>query len=310
MINEQSSFFGENAGLLGTLCLPASAGAARVGLLLLNSGFIGRGGPNRLNVKLARRQALRGVPSLRFDLSGLGDSRQASGVRSFAEQSVIDLRSAADFLAGKARVEQLVIVGLCSGADNGYAAALADPRVVGLVMIDPWIYPGPMFGLRRAYSRLLEYGAMGAARRIRDIGRQRAQQRGLAQGAVGELSLWQRVFAVAAREAPPRAVFLDGLSGLCRRGVSIWMLYTNGSQQRADYHAEIKAWGPQLSAAVEHDFLGGVDHTISEIAAQREFLDRFDAWFDSVVQRRANVGHATEGVKPGLNLTPAQVPTT
>src|SRR5579884_4043143 len=63
--------FGELAGVLSE---PLGPGAGGLCLVLLNAGAIRRMGPNRMWVELARRWAARGVPSLRVDMEGLGDS--------------------------------------------------------------------------------------------------------------------------------------------------------------------------------------------------------------------------------------------
>ena len=58
------------------LCKPRSVNiefrAARI--VIFNAGAVHRVGPNRMTVTLARRLAAMGLPSLRFDLEGLGDS--------------------------------------------------------------------------------------------------------------------------------------------------------------------------------------------------------------------------------------------
>ena len=43
-------------------------------VVLLNAGIVHRVGPNRMHVLLARALAAAGISSLRFDMSGIGDS--------------------------------------------------------------------------------------------------------------------------------------------------------------------------------------------------------------------------------------------
>ena len=92
---EQVVFFGPDKGLLGILS-PGEAGSD-VCCLLANAGVIHRIGPHRINVKLARVLASEKIASIRFDLSGLGDSRAAASSVAYTEQSVLDLRAAMDF---------------------------------------------------------------------------------------------------------------------------------------------------------------------------------------------------------------------
>jgi hypothetical protein len=75
VIRERSLVIEQPFGrLFGVLTEPAVAETTDLGAVLLNAGAIRRVGPNRMWVELARRWAARGVPSLRLDLEGLGDS--------------------------------------------------------------------------------------------------------------------------------------------------------------------------------------------------------------------------------------------
>ena len=65
--------------------------------VLLNAGALRRIGPNRTWVELSRRWAARGVPTVRMDLEGIGDSDGD-------ERSLIDNR----ILYGPQMIEQTV----------------------------------------------------------------------------------------------------------------------------------------------------------------------------------------------------------
>jgi alpha-beta hydrolase superfamily lysophospholipase len=123
--------------------LSEPVGAARqdVCAVLLNAGALRRIGPNRMWVEVSRRWAARGVPTVRLDLEGIGDSdgderllidnRILYGPR-MIEQTVATL----DQLAALALPQRFVLVGLCSGAYWALHAALTDPRVVGAFMVN------------------------------------------------------------------------------------------------------------------------------------------------------------------------------
>ncbi len=107
--------------------------------MLLNSGIIHRVGAHRLNVKLARHLAAQGFTVLRFDLAGLGDSSFAESRLAFEAQLVEDIRAALNILQNTTDAQRFIVGGICSGADNGYSIALADKRVIGTVMLDPYV---------------------------------------------------------------------------------------------------------------------------------------------------------------------------
>ena len=112
--------------------------------VFLNAGAVRRIGPHRLWVDTARRWALRGVPSLRLDLGGIGDSdgdsESLANVAEFYEPRYTDqVRAALDQLEQERLGERFVVVGLCSGSSWAFQAALADRRVAAAFMINPRI---------------------------------------------------------------------------------------------------------------------------------------------------------------------------
>jgi hypothetical protein len=136
-MNETVTQLGSDKRLVAILTPPTTLPAKPIACLLVNAGVVHRIGPHRLNVKLARLLAQQGISSLRLDLSGLGDSAPVSGRANFREdQPVGDLQSAMDYLEKEKGIDRFVVVGICSGAVNGYQLALADRRVIGLLMFD------------------------------------------------------------------------------------------------------------------------------------------------------------------------------
>ena len=77
---EMTVLMGRHKSLVGTLPIVAiSAVTAPPTVVLLNAGIVHRVGPNRMHVLLARALAAAGIPSLRFDMSGIGDSPEPTG---------------------------------------------------------------------------------------------------------------------------------------------------------------------------------------------------------------------------------------
>jgi hypothetical protein len=74
-VKERAHTFGSHQGLVGITCEPdAGPGLDLPGFIFFNIGLNHRVGPQRVQVELARALAVQGFASLRFDLSGLGDS--------------------------------------------------------------------------------------------------------------------------------------------------------------------------------------------------------------------------------------------
>jgi alpha-beta hydrolase superfamily lysophospholipase len=116
------------------------AARAELGVVLLNAGAIHRIGMNRMYVSLARRWATRGAPTLRLDISGIGDSPAAPGTpenRIYSKHAVPDVITAIDRMSESNVAQHYALLGLCSGAYAAFHSAVADPRVACVMLINP-----------------------------------------------------------------------------------------------------------------------------------------------------------------------------
>ncbi len=108
-----------------------------LGVLVVVGGPQYRVGSHRQFVLLARHLAAGGFPVMRFDYSGMGDSD--GPVRSFEEVSE-DIRAAIDaFTTRNPGTRRVVLWGLCDGASAALMYAPGDPRVAGLLLLNPWV---------------------------------------------------------------------------------------------------------------------------------------------------------------------------
>lgn len=119
--------------LAGILHRPA--GEPRGGIVLVVGGPQYRVGSHRQFVLLARELAAAGHAVLRFDYRGMGDSD--GDARSF-EDVADDLRAAVDALVAEVP-GPVVLWGLCDAAAASLLYAPGDPRVGGLVLLNPWV---------------------------------------------------------------------------------------------------------------------------------------------------------------------------
>ncbi len=146
MIRESHVRFDTDSGpLVGLLAEPVTGVRFDLGLITHNAGALRRTGPNRMWTGMCRRWAARGVPTLRFDLEGIGDSagRFVSQAERRPEQDerIIDSRIAvADALQRDQIAGSFVGVGLCLGAYWEMKSAIRDQRVRGIVQINQLIF--------------------------------------------------------------------------------------------------------------------------------------------------------------------------
>ncbi|MFC5460195.1 hydrolase 1, exosortase A system-associated [Massilia niabensis] len=126
------------AWLYGILSLPkASNQASSRGVLIVVGGPQYRAGSHRQFTLLARDLASAGIPAMRFDYRGMGDSE--GDLQNF-DNVAEDLRAAIDrFFTEVPGLREVVLWGLCDGASAAAMYAPQDARVAGLVLLNPWV---------------------------------------------------------------------------------------------------------------------------------------------------------------------------
>lgn len=113
------------------------AGCAATGVLVIVGGPQYRVGSHRQFLLLARYLASHNVPVMRFDYRGMGDSEGNS--RSF-ENTADDIRVAIDiFMKSSPGLESVILWGLCDAASAAVLYAHSDPRVKGMILLNPWV---------------------------------------------------------------------------------------------------------------------------------------------------------------------------
>jgi uncharacterized protein len=123
------------SSLYGVLNRPVQ-GDSR-GVLIVVGGPQYRAGSHRQFSLLARDLAAFGMPAMCFDYRGMGDSE--GDPRTFEDVDE-DIRHAIDhFFAEIPLMKEVVIWGLCDAASAALFYAHRDPRVGGLVLLNPWV---------------------------------------------------------------------------------------------------------------------------------------------------------------------------
>jgi exosortase A-associated hydrolase 1 len=142
----------EDDRLVATLDGPAEA---RIGWLFVAGGTQTRVGPHRLYERLAALLAVQGQAVVRFDRRGVGDS---SGVDRGYRHSSEEIAAALKELRSRfPQINTIFGFGLCDGAS---AIALADERLSGAVLANPWVVEPtddlpPSAAIRGHYRRRL-----------------------------------------------------------------------------------------------------------------------------------------------------------
>lgn len=276
--------FGEGDRLCGVL----SNGAAEPAILTHNAGIVHRVGPHRMNVRISRAFAELGHATLRFDLSGQGDSDRGPQTLGFAEQALEDLRAATDLATDAAGVDRVAVIGLCSATDSAINAALTDDRVVAIGLLDPWAYPSPGSQMRHLISRASD--ARRVTRKISSLtgkllgggDAREPDDRTVAPGAAFQEAdgLGMQLDFDTLRTRPPLEDFGADLEAITDAGKRVYIAYSSLEKQMltASKHFFDTFKDFDFKGRLEVDVKMDVDHTYSEMAAHRAMVDRLTGW--------------------------------
>ena len=155
-IRDQAVTLGRRGTMVGIVTQPVNHVPGELpAFVILNTGLIHRIGHHRMFVTLARRLAAAGHQVLRFDLSGIGDSESRGEALSPLESTLADIGEAIEWIAKTGGARRFILLGLCSGADHALVYGRSDPRVVGLVLLDPSIPPTRQYHVRYVAGHLV-----------------------------------------------------------------------------------------------------------------------------------------------------------
>ena len=292
---EEAVLFGASRSLVGIVSEPVS-GERRAdrppAVILLNSGLIHRVGPNRLYVRLSRLLAAQGIPSLRFDLSGIGDSATRTDKVPFKESSVQETRDAMDYLATTRGCDRFVLAGICTGAVVSYHTALADPRVVGVLMINAQGLLDTSDQETRAYLAHQRAGRhyVGSAiynyRSWLRLLSGRVDYRELL-GVVRSKLVRQRIGKLG--RLPEAETVQKGLRALADRGTELSLLYSEGDPGIDELNIALGEERDSFRALrnVTLRIVDNADHMFTALTKQHEFLRLTGDWLQSFGTRVA-----------------------
>ena len=266
--------FGPDGTLIGILTMPSTV-RVKFAVLLSNTGMHHRVGPFRLNVKLARAFARVGIPTLRFDRSGLGDSAPRTTAGNDHDHALLDTADAMNCLATRHGIQQFVLIALCSGVDVAHDMTLRDTRVIGAAFIDGYAYSTPGFRWRRTLPRLFDIT------RARRFFRRRAHR---AQNAEFFAISQETTAQVFVRELPTLARFRDEVRAMATRGARVLMVYTGAMGLHVNHPDQLyEMIGTDVSRRdIGVLWLPEADHLFSATAARVRLQDRIVSWLNEL----------------------------
>ena len=286
-MTERVCCFGPDEGLVGVLTEPANAGNDAPAVLCLNAGLLHSAGPFGWYVTLARRMSEQGIASLRFDMSGVGDSPPRADGRSKLQSGVADVAAAMDFLAREHGKRRFVLVGLCSGAILAQQVASFDDRVVGAVLIDGWGFRTTGFWLRHYARRAMQLRPwLSALKRL---------FRSLVPSTKGSSSVampredWRTIVREFYFDFPAPETGREQLQTALRRGARFLWVFTGD----AEYFNHVRQFREMLGrvspvSAVELAHIPSADHLFARREPRLELFRRIENWCQNITASSAD----------------------
>ncbi|MCA1855849.1 hydrolase 1, exosortase A system-associated [Massilia oculi] len=285
------------ARLYGVLHHPPAA--QQHGVMVVVGGPQYRAGSHRQFTLLARTLARAGIPVLRFDYRGMGDSE--GGIRGF-EAVEADLRAALDaFFAAVPGLERVCLWGLCDGATAAALYAPGDARVDGLALLNPWVRTED--GAARATLKHYYRQRLFDPRLWKKIAHGRFDLMGALASFLGLAgkALRRTAPAVATAEAPVLPLPERMLAALRRFDGEILVMLSGAdltAQEFAGLPAASPAWQQLLaSARVVRKELPKADHTCSRPEWQQQVENWTRDWMLARGQRSTAQGGAKQAPK-------------
>lgn len=278
-LREQALLLGPRHSLVAVMTPPAGGiSRSEVTFVILNSGVIHRVGANRLHVHLARDLASAGIPVLRFDLTGIGDSPN----RGDANQSILDtimqdIRDVVDHVSG--RTGRVVLLGLCSGAAHALLYGARDPRLSGMVLLDLWIPRTRGYHLRRLWKRMSRRRSWSTLLRSRVEWVRQVVRKQLRRVVSGPDIAGPSVALVAdadsdlaiersaqLTEDQAREILADAFRPVLARRTPILAAFTAGHEHQHNYATQIIDAFPELDfrGSMQLDWFPNSDHSFSD----------------------------------------------
>ncbi len=275
--------FGPDRRLFGILCRPEGV-AKQTAVLIGNAGHDPHYASARHAVTLARKLALQGIASLRLDYAGLGDSIGPAGKERmlshvFAVDRSADVGAAVDALQALG-FRRFGIEGLCSGAFHAFRAAVAEPRIGSVLVVNLPFFTlpgGNVLGYleQKSHSPGAYFAKLFRPQTWATLASGKVDYRGIFSGQIGRLRarLTGKATGVARRIGllPQQSFARQALSALAGRGAKVMFLFSPGEEAEGPFAHE---FGPTGAGLAAHDgaamtVIAGMDHDLTAPAARR-----------------------------------------
>lgn len=254
------------------------------GVIILNSGLIHKVGPFRINTEMSRRISENGFITVRFDLSGIGDSKIKLNQGDRWDIALEDVRNVMALLNKDYGTKEYILIGLCSGSDNSYRISLAENRVVGTVNLDGYSFITPGYYMHYYGCRLLTLRWI--INKKNSIVENMINKLKKRKKEVKDPEVW-----VQNREFPSVEKATNDFQILVSRGVKMLYIYTGGVAEYNNHKFQLQKALRKVNfkTLLDLEYYPYAQHTYTTMSSRRKVVSRVANW---VVQ---NFGQSNSG---------------
>ena len=223
--------------------------------------------------------AQEGVPSLRFDLSGIGDSAAAKSAVALETIIQEDVDAAIEQVREAWGIEEIVLLGLCSGARDAFDAALRRSEIVGIVSIDlmaefrTWQYHVAHYG-----GRLLSWGSWRNT--LNGSNDTLSRILGFVRGDPAPAEDGLLAATLGLRPETSRNQLRSELSEFLDRGGRALCVFSGGLEHNCNHASQFYEALPQFANEIRFStvYFGEANHIFSNRQYQSELVRCIQAW--------------------------------
>lgn len=268
--------FGNHEHLVGIISAPDNMTVAceRPAVVFLNAGLVHRVGPYRIHVDLGRILASEGYLTMRFDLSGIGDSQFTPETREYKETVKRDIQDAMDFLQQRYKAEKFVLIGNCSGASNAHMVATVEERISGLVLMDGFFYKTAGF----YYTAMKPY----LANPVKFIAGMVKFLIGYFKRLVPRPKQEVKIVSMFSNVPPPKQKLADDFANLARRGVAMLCIYSGSLTAYYNYPNQFIDMFKNVDfrGMLQLQYFENADHTYTAHSERRKLIECIRQWLN------------------------------
>lgn len=279
---EEVVTFGSRQSLVGILTNPSPTALRNrsPGIIIIGAGKVHRVGPNRLDVKIARMLGQLGFTTLRFDFSGVGDSGIRTDNLPYGKSVILEAQEAMDCFSSAKGIQYFMLMGICTGAMNAFQIARRDPRVQGIILINPAI------GLdQNTEAELSDY--VSNRKRVEAIGKQNyLNPKNWWRALTGQsdytnlrriLSFQVKSLLFGQKRLLPKTErAFDVLYQLIQQGLKVQIVLSGGEPQVKNNFGALlkeKLTDRRFTGNVLIDMIDSADHTFTSLSTQPQFFN-------------------------------------